>query len=363
MKLPTQSDIARIAGVSRATVSYVLSGRAGGAIKVTEDTRRRVLKVSEDLGYQPNAVAQSLRLSVTGKIGITIPDLSNPHLQTILCGAAEEAQKNDYNLLLVCTEMRPEYERIGIRELLRRSIDGLILLPTYVNILEEEYQLLTKRRSPIVVAGNYYDHLKELDTVIPGHDEGAVLMMRHLLGLGHRRIGLIFGVIRKPLGNERLLMYKKMLEEEGLQLCDSLVIQTGITYQDGCNAANILFNQDPPPTAILAINDVLALGAMHAALQRGLHIPEDISIAGFDDNNYSAFLNPPLTTVDVNAHEIGVQCIRLVIQRIEYPERPYINHRIQPQLKIRGSTAPVESSVQIATKQEKEVLSTNQNLF
>jgi DNA-binding LacI/PurR family transcriptional regulator len=338
MKLPTQSDIAELAGVSRATVSYVLSGRSGGAIRITDQTRERILTVAEELGYQPNAAALSLRSSITRNIGITIPDLSNPHMQAILCGATETAQRNDYNILLVSTGNRPEYERMGIRELLRRSIDGLILVPTFVNILEEEYRLLAKLRSPVVVAGNYYDHLNEIDTVIPGHDQGAEMLMDHLIALGHRRIGFILGVQRKPLGSERLEIYKQKQRLAGIRVEEKYIIESGIRYQNGYAAGKTLMEIKPRPTAILAINDVIAVGAVHAVLERGLRIPEDISIAGFDDNDYSAYMNPALTTVDVKAYEIGSQCVKMVIKRIERFERPYDNLRIPCELKVRGST-------------------------
>ncbi len=278
-------------------------------------------------------------------------------MQAILCGAVQEAQANDYNIMLVNTEMRPDFERAGILELLRRGIDGLVLLPTYVNILEEEYQLLARRRSPIVIAGNYYEHLKELDTVIPGHDQGAKLILEHLFELGHRQIGFIFGVMRKPLGSERFKIYCQMLEEMNIPFRDEFVLQCGITYQDGFDATNALLDLQPRPTAILAINDLLALGAMHAAHQKGLNIPEDVSIAGFDDNDYSAFLNPSLTTVDVSAHEIGTQCVRMVLERIKNPERPYRSHRIPPALKMRSSTGPVKSVIPLPAKQEMEVQS------
>jgi DNA-binding LacI/PurR family transcriptional regulator len=339
MKLPTQSDVAHMAGVSRTTVSYVLNDRAGGPIQVTEETRRRILKAARDIGYEPNAAARSLRMSITRNIGITLPDLNNPHMQAILSGASHEAQSQGYNLLLVSTEMQPEYEKASIRELLRRRIDGLILLPTFVNILEEEFKLLASRNSPIVVAGNYYERYPNLDTIVPGHDEGAALMMDYLINLGHRRIGLIYGVSRKPLGTERLENYLDALQGAGVSPDPNLIVETGISYQDGYKAGLQLLSVKPRPSAILAINDLLAVGAMHAAYEYHLRIPEDISIAGFDDNDYSTYLNPPLTSINVDARKIGKECVRLVIKRIENPTRPHEQVRIPFQLMERASTA------------------------
>jgi LacI family transcriptional regulator len=337
-KLPTQNDIAQMAGVSRTTVSYVLNHCENGPIKVTEKTRQRILEVAREIGYEPNASARSLRSSRTRNIGIALPDMNNPHMQEILCGAAKEVQSQGFRLLLYSTELQPEYEEESIRELLQRRIDGLILLPTYSNIYDEEFQLLASRRNPIVVAGNYYEEDLKLDSVKPGHDQGCLVMMEHLLELGHRRIGFIYGVIRQPLGTERLQNYFHALEMAGIPAEQDLVIHSGVTYQDGYLACQELLKRRPRPTAILAINDVLAAGAMHAVFDMGLRIPADISVAGFDDNDFSAFLNPALTTIHVDARRVGKECVRLVIQRIENPERPYEQVRIPFQLKVRGST-------------------------
>jgi LacI family transcriptional regulator len=351
MKLPTQSDIARLAGVSRATVSFVLSGRSGGTIAVTEETRQRVLQVAKELGYEPNASAVSLRLKKTHNIGITLPNLSNPHMQEILCGAAQEALEHDYNLLVFYTEMNSENEKASIRELLRGRIDGLVMLPSFANALQEEFSLLSERRNPVVIAGNYYSQFPELDSVTPGHDRGAALVMKHLLDLGHREIGLLFGVPRKPLGKERLDAYTSALREAEIPIEEGLTIETGTSYQDGYEAALRLLQRKSRPTAILAINDVLAVGALHAASDAGLCIPEDLSVAGFDNNDYTAFLNPPLTTVNVNAREIGAQSLRLVVRRIEEPERPFEHLRIPFELIVRASTGPVPTrSVRRAAK-------------
>jgi LacI family transcriptional regulator len=344
MKSPTQSDIARLAGVSRATVSYVLNQRFSGPITVTDDTRQRVVQVAQELGYEPDAAAVSLRSHKTFNIGITIPDLHNPHMQEILYGASQEANTLDYRLLLLTTDMRPDFEKTCVRELLRRRIDALVMLPSYANVLVDEFNVLSQRRSPVVVAGNYYNQNGNLDTVTPGHDVGAEEMMQHLIDLGHRRIGFIMGVMRKPLANERLEAYYKILRQAGISDCERMVVESGITYEDGYWAADRLLASDPAPSALLCINDVLALGAMHAVCEHGLRIPIDISVAGFDNNGYSPFLNPSLTTLNVNAHEIGRECVRLVVQRIEDPERAFEHVRIPAQLMIRDSTGPASEA-------------------
>jgi LacI family transcriptional regulator len=345
MKQPTQLDVAKLAGVSRATVSYVLSGRSGGAISVSTETRKRVLKAADDLGYEPNATARSLRLSTTYNIGITIPDMKNPHMQEILCGAAHAAQACDYNLLLFSTDLKPENEILSLRELASRRIDGLIILPTFVNVLQKEFEVFSEKRSPIVITGNYYNEICGLDCVIPSHDIGAAQMMKHLISLGHKDIGFILGVSRKPLASERLTAYYQSLKSQGWEINPEHIIETSTTYMHGFQAAQQLLLLDPRPTAILCINDLLAVGAMYAIHQQGLHIPEDISIAGFDNIEISSFIHPPLTTVDVNARTIGEKSLKLVLDRIENPEKQYEQIRIPAQLIIRSSTGPVNKTI------------------
>jgi len=345
VKVPTQSDIAKKVGVSRATVSYVLSGRSGGNISVTEQTRQRVLHVSRELGYESNDSAVSLRLRRSCNLGIVLLTINNPHMLQILGGATQAAVQNDYNMLVFYSEMRPDVEKVGIRELLRGQIDGLILIPTYATDLQDELDMLSKQRRPVAITTNNYYPCAELDSVTPGHDLGANELMTHLLQLGHRTIALLRHFAHKPLGQERLDAYINGLQSAGIAYAEDLVIETGTTYQDGYAAGMYLLQRQPRPTAIVALTDVLALGVCHAVIASGLRIPEDVSVAGFDNNDYTAFLNPPLTTVDVNALEIGAQAVQLVLERIAHPDRPFQHRRIAHQLIVRGSTGPAPTQV------------------
>ena len=338
MKVPTQSDVAKKVGVSRATVSYVLSGRSGGNISVTEQTRQSVLHVAKELGYESNASAVSLRLKKTRNLGIVLLSVNNPHMLQILCGATQAAVQNDYNMLVFYSEMRPDVEKLGIRELLRGQIDGLILIPTYAPNLKDELDLLSKQRRPVAITTNNYYSFAELDSVTPGHDLGANELMTYLLQLGHRSIALVKHAAYKPLGQERLDAYQNGLQSAGIAIQADLIVETGSTDQDGYEAGMQLLERHPRPTAIVALTDVLALGVCRAIVASGLRIPEDISVAGFDNNDYTAYLNPPLTTVNVNALDIGAQAVQLVLERIARPERPFQHRRIAHQLIVRGST-------------------------
>ena len=339
-KAPTQADVARVAQVSRATVSYVLSGRRGGPISVAEETRQRVLRAAEQLGYQPNAAAQTLRLRSSRSIGVTIFDLNNPHSWQIVRGVDQEAKAQGYSLLLISTIMNAERERESVRELLRRRIDGLILTQTHHNQLKKEFQILSRQHSAVVLLGNQTEDLPDLDTVTPGHGDGAVQMMQHLLELGHRRIGFVFGVAAKPLGSERMAAYCRLLHNAGVAPDESLVEYCGVTIADGYEAALRLLQCRPRPTAILVINDLLAIGVLHAAAEQGLRVPADISVAGFDDIDMAPYLNPALTTIRVNAEEVGCMAVRLILDRVRTPDRPPQHVCVPARLIQRDSTGP-----------------------
>jgi LacI family transcriptional regulator len=338
-KAPTQADIAHLAHVSRATVSYVLSSRAGGPINIAEETRQRVLSVAADIGYEPNAAAQSLRMRSNRSIGVTLFDTSNPHNWQIIRGADAEARANDYTLALTNTAMQADRERESVRELLRRRYDGLILAQAHRDALESEFRILARRRSALVLLGNY-DGPTDLDVVMPSHGEGAIHMMKHLLALGHRRIGFVLGVASETLGGERLTAYRQMLAQADIPYDESLVQRCGPAIADGYAAALDLLNRRPAPTAILSINDLLAIGVLHAAAERGLRVPADVSVAGFDDIDMAPYLNPALTTVRVNAEEMGRTAVRLVLDRMGAPDRPPQRISIPARLIARDSTGP-----------------------
>jgi LacI family transcriptional regulator len=343
MKRPTQADVAHLAGVSRATVSYVISGHDSGNISTTEETRKRVLQAARTLGYMPDAAAQSLRLGATKNIGVLIPDLHNPHYWQMVDGVEGEARAAGYDLLLTSASLNPDRELDCMRALLRGRVDGLVLSLTFPELLDEEARLLARRRCPVVVPGGGDERLRDLDCVEPDYADGAVHMMERLLALGHRRIGLVHGVAQPELGSERLRAYRDVLAAAGLPYDGDLVDRCGSTIADGYAAAGRLLERSPRPSALVVINDLLAMGVLHAIAERGLRVPDDVSVAGFDDIDMAAYLNPALTTLRVNAEEMGRAAMRLVFQRMRDPERSPQRVRIPAQLIERASTGPAPS--------------------
>jgi LacI family transcriptional regulator len=335
MKRATQNDVAHLAGVSRATVSYVINERSEGIIPITEETRRKVLSAAKQLGYEPDAAAQSLRLQVSHTIGVLIPDMFNPHYWQIISGVEETAQAKGYSLLLTSTSLKPNREHIAVRELLRRRVDGIILALTYANEDELEIKTIIHRRSPVVTLGN---SINELDSVSADDQSGARGLIQHLIELGHRRVGFIYGVAHHQLGIHRLNVYHQMMAEMGQSDSDQYVEYCGAKISDGYQAAQRLLKRIPRPTAIMTINDHLAIGVMHAIFEHGLRVPEDISVTGFDDIVDASYVQPPLTTVKMNAEEMGSTAASVLFERIAEPERPIQHLMISTQLVCRAST-------------------------
>lgn len=341
MKRPTQADVAKLAGVSRAVVSYVLNDRTEGRIAITPETRRRVLAAIGQLGYQPDAAAQSLRLGRTHSVGVLIPDAHNPHYWQIVQGVESEAQARGYDLFLSSTSLDPDRELAAVRALMRGRIDGLILILTYRGLLDPELQMLAHTRNPLVLVGASPGSECRCDMVTPGLASGAPEMMRYLIGLGHRRIGFIFGVAAPELGADRLDAYRRELAAAGEPVDESLIVRCGPRLEDGYRTALRLLDRNPRPTALLAINDYLAFGVLRACAERGLRVPEDISVAGFDDIESSSYLVPALTTVRTNAEEIGRSAMRLLLERMQQPDETCRQMYVPAELAVRGSTGPV----------------------
>jgi LacI family transcriptional regulator len=338
-KRPTQADVAERAGVSRATVSYVLNDRTGGSIRITEETRQRVLQSAEELGYEPNALARSLRSGLTHVVGLLIPDVRNPHYFDILGGVEDEVVRQDYYLVVVSANLDPEREGHCLQSLFEQRLDGLILAPTFIDRLTADVEALLQRASSVV----FLIEQEGANCVYADTRGGAKAMMDHLISLGHSRIAFVNGVVRPGMAQNRVTVYRERVASLGLPLDGQLLWNCGHTLQDGYCAAHELLSLADPPTAIWTTNDLLAIGALRAIRERGLRVPEDISLAGFDDIEFAAYLYPPLTTVDIHGEELGRQAAQMLFRHIEDPDRGMTQEMVHTELVVRQSTASPKS--------------------
>ena len=340
MRRTTQSDVARAAGVSRATVSYILNGQDHGRIPISEETRLRVEKAIEELQYEPDARAQALSSGETHTIGLIIADLRNPHFSEYAAGIEQEAHSAGYHVLLSSIELNVDYAVSILKGLARRRIDGLILATSFVGVSEEAQKTLAElrnRKFPIVEVP--VADIEEVDCLISNYQDATKEVMLHLLSLQHRRIGLIYGCAAPELADDRLLPYQETLLDAGL-FDPNLVAHCGPTTEDGYQAALQLLQLPSRPTALVAINDLLAIGVLRAAADLGLRVPADLSLVGYDDIPIAQYLAPRLTTVSKDAFHLGQEAARVLLARIQDPDRPRQSKVSHPRLIIRESTGP-----------------------
>ncbi len=339
MKRPTQKDVARRAGVSRSTVSYVLNDQNDLKIPISDETRQRVLEAIDELGYEPDARAQSLRLGSTNIVGVIIPVIQNPFFWQMLSGISEGLQEAGYSLHLTHHPLDLQQEANTIRQLRRQPVDGFILLAAAKYLLPRLTDYLRKAGRPVV---EITSAKAEFDHVIHSYDNGTRALMAHLLELGHRRIGFVYGISREEQGFDRLLIYHEVLEAAGLAADKRFEVYCGENLEDAYQAAYTLLDRPDRPTAVLVINDLLAIAVIRAAGDLGLTIPGDISVAGFDDIPLSSYTMPRLTTVSGMAEESGRDAVRLLLKRFADPELPQQVITADVQLIVRESTGPAK---------------------
>jgi LacI family transcriptional regulator len=335
MNRPTQVDVARLAGVSRATVSYVLNDVPDA--RVPDETRQRVLEAIEELGYEPDARAQALRSGSTKTIALIIPDLGNPHFCEYATSIEEAARASGYLLLISSTTMNDEYAVDIFRDLARRRFDGLIIASSFILESDEAQSTLAqiqKRGLPIVELTEIYG----VDSVSADYGEATKEVMSYLLSLGHRRIGLIYGVGGHQLGQDRLEPYLEALKTADIPIDGDLITECGPTIEDGYQASLKLLKLASRPTALIAINDLLAIGAVRAAADLKLRVPDDLSLVSYDNIPMANYLVPRLTSVTKDARALGRKAFELLLVRLQNPDLPRQQVHSPARLIIREST-------------------------
>jgi DNA-binding LacI/PurR family transcriptional regulator len=334
--MPTIDEIARLANVSPATVSKVVNNRP----YVSAETRRRIERVIAETGFVPSQRARGLSQRRSYVLGLMVPYtsdqlFSDPHLLEIMRGIEAEANLREYNLLLSTARAPAEAASACVRLLRSDAIDAAIVVETLD--LQSFTAALTEQTAPWVVIG-YAQHTGTY-TVHADDYDGALRATRHLLDLGHRRIGLITSTPRPFALEERLRGVRDALGAAGLTLDEALITVGDFSTASGEQAAQHLLDCPQPPTAIFALNDRMAFGVVRAAAERGLRVPEDLSVVGFDDISQAALLTPALTTVRQPGYALGVAAARLLFALLD-GEQPEASGPIPTELVLRGSTAP-----------------------
>jgi len=331
LTMVTIRDVAEKAGVSVATVSHVINGTR----KVAPETEARVRRAMEELGYQPNAIAQSLRKRTTYAIGILVSDITNPFFATLVRGAEDAALEAGYSVIVCNSDEDPQKEDMYIRALWRRRIDGMLIAPTRDGT-SPAIQELAQRKLPFVFVDRKAKGI-EADAVLSDNVGGAYLATKHLIERGHKRIGIILGIPGATTTEERLLGYRQALEEASLPFSEELVVWGGYRMEGGRKACAKLLSLMDPPTAIFSTNNLMTLGVLQELFHRGIKIPEKIAVVGFDDLEWAEIVHPPLTVVAQRPYEIGYQAFKLLLGRLNRFEGIQ-EVRVPVELKIRGTS-------------------------
>lgn len=331
---PTLRDVADRAGVHPATASRALNPNTRHLVNA--ETANRVNSVAETLGYRPNPIARSLKTSRSSSIGLVVPDLTNPLFPPIVRGVEDVLAAAGYNAWIVNTDNDNDRE-IGVVESLRdRNVDGFVFATARLDhpLLEE----LAEARTPMVLVNRKVANA-DIPSVTADDATGVAMAMRHLVELGHRRIAHLAGPQDLSTGVNRLRAFRQALGDHDLEAAPELVVECeSWTEAAGATSLNALLDTDVSFTAVLAGNDLIALGCYDVLAERGLRCPDDLSIVGFNDIPVMDKLQPPLTTVHIPQYEIGAEAARLLLDELREPSRHPRSVILPLALKLRRST-------------------------
>ena len=330
----TLKEIGEKVGVSKSTVHRALQNQP----MISFETKEKVLQAVKEYNYEPNVLARGLLKVKTYTLGVIITDIGSSYYSKIVRGIEDEAEKRDYSVLLYNSDRNIGKLQRCIKELKRRAVDGIMIAP--FNDETESFQDLKREKFPFIL---FNSEIKmEAEQVFSDDLTGAFMMTEYLIKLGHRRIGYITTSMQDSQAQSKLEGYKMALQKYNLDWDDALVetCTPSYTRESEYNATNNLLKMRHRPSAIFAVSDFVALGALEAAKEAGLMVPRDISIAGYDDReDIISLVKPRLTTVATPKEELGIAATKALIKEIdrEEKEREYSSIKLKPRLVIRES--------------------------
>jgi LacI family transcriptional regulator len=333
-KAATITQVARQAGVSTATVSRVLSGQDG----VSETLVQRVHEAARVLDYQPNRVARNLRRQATQIIGVVISDIQNPFFTSLLRGIEYVIEGAGYTLLLTNTDEDEKRERMYLATLRAEGVAGIIIAPCQGN--RDAYCAFEDGATPMILIDRAIPE-STLDAVTVDSRQGVFDAVSHLIQLGHTRIGLVGGPDRVSTASDRKAGYLQALSQAGITLNPAYLQSGDYRQESGYEAMRRLLELPVRPTAVLAANNLMTLGTLQAIHTYGLTIPDDISVVGFDDMAWAGSLKPSLTAVMQPTYELGLSAGKLLLKRIQDPQRAPERVILGTHLIIRDSCGPI----------------------
>jgi DNA-binding LacI/PurR family transcriptional regulator len=334
----TIKDIAKEVGVSHSTVSRALRGMP----LISEETRSRIQETALELGYLPSAVARSLKTNRSQALGVILSNIDDPYFSEILQGIEEVAQRDSYSLFISASQRDPVREQTIVRVMRQHRVDGMIICSTTFS--DEQNQQFSKYGIPVVVVNNQAAEAYRYSIY---HDDvdGSRQITRHLIALGHRKIAYLGNSQSGRITQDRLAGFLQELAAAGLEVPNQYIREIpGSEPEKSANALDYFLNLPDRPSALVCFNDMMAIGALKALQQRGIQVPDEFSITGFDNIVFSEYTNPPLTTFDQPKRFIGQTAAELILSLLDSTSNVNIPQQkiqvVKGTLLVRGSTAP-----------------------
>ncbi|MBI4023390.1 MAG: LacI family DNA-binding transcriptional regulator [Verrucomicrobia bacterium] len=344
MPVVNQASIARECGVSRTTVAFAFNERL--CRRVHPQTRQRILTSARQLGYQPNRAARALRSGRFNSVGLVIGDVMNMFYARFVRTFEQLLEARGYDLVVEDTHVSIEREKLCLERILARQVDGLFCFVPERTPYKDFFARQWWAKKPVVVMGPCREDLL-VDSVFSDYSRGITQAVDHLVELGHRRIGFVCGLGMTQSDDGRIHLAQDRLRQRGLGFPDHYLIQCGASLQDGQRSFGEFLSRTPRadwPSAVIAVNDVMAIGLMRAALDCGLKVPEALSVIGVDNTPIAECLPIPLTSVDYPHDDVARQVIEFFIDRVRGEAWPPPRRKVfETSLVVRSSTAKAKS--------------------
>jgi LacI family transcriptional regulator len=333
---PTLKEVAQRAGVHVTTASRALNPAT--ASLVNPATMRRVQAAARELRYQPNAMARGLKTARSMSVGVLLPDLTNPLFPPIVRGIEDVLAVSGYTTLIANTDNDLERQRTLFDTLRARQVDGVIVATAR---REDKLFIEAHQQGVRMVLVNRRVDQSDIPSVTGDDHDGVAMAVRHLIELGHRKIAHIGGPQDTTTGRTRLRAYRQALDDAGIEPDPGLIVVANeFTEGEGARAMRAMFDARKVPTAVVAANDMIALGCLDVFGERRLRCPDHVSLVGFNDMPFVDRLTPPLSTVHVPHYQIGAEAARMLLDRLTNPDLPAKSITLPATLVLRESTAP-----------------------
>ncbi|KZZ85103.1 LacI family DNA-binding transcriptional regulator [Bacillus sp. SJS] len=331
---PTIKDVARDSGVSVATVSRIVNGLPG----YSPETRKKVMKVIEDLGYKPNAVARNLVSRKTSTIGVLLPQLSSHFAAKLLQGIEDEAHNRRYSVVVCNTDSNGKRTQDYLELLREKQVEGILFAS---ELLTDEYaETLQGFGIPAAVIATT-SHVPSIPFIKVDDEAASYSAVQFLIENGHQRIGMISGTKHDPIsGIPRIKGLKKAFSENGIPFEEELIEYGDFGFRSGYEAMERLYRSNPELTAVFAASDEMALGILSFCYEKGMKVPDDLSVIGYDDTDIATMSIPPLTTVHQPIQEMGTDAVRMLMKMIDgnQPESRFMAYRITERNSVKNLT-------------------------